>query len=281
MTVTVSTPSDLFLAPWARGRLLLLLLALVFAVAVVQPTAHVHAQGVNLPDGSGEPGPGDARTVETVTGRVSLTETSRKAWNLSETDWETYAGLMRGPSGIWYPELSPAAVLGINAATDAERERFARIVYEQERRRLDDLFAFNRAYARIARAERARPGFGYFGEFADAAGLAGPRATGLPASRLIVFVRQDCPACDSAVRDLARSGRPFDIYYAGAASDTEISRWARRVGLPAARVRDRTITLNHDTGFLSRSGGSVSDLPVLFRDPSLSARVSLESVLSR
>ena len=268
--------SVFLLAPWVHVRILFLLMVLVFTA--VLPAVAVHSQGANL---SSESGAVNSETVETVTGHVSLTETSRKAWNLSESDWQTYTSLMRGPSGIWYPGLSPAAVLGINASTDAERDRFARIVFEQERRRLDQLFDFNRAYARIARAERSQPGFGYFGEFEGASGLAGLQSTGLLRSRLIIFVGQDCPACDRAVQDLTRSRRPFDVYYTGASSDAEIQRWARRIRLPTERVRDRTITLNHDTGLLSRAGRSARDLPILFRDPSLANPVALESVLTQ
>ena len=148
-------------------------------------------------------------------------------------------------------------------------------------RRLDDLFAFNRSYQRIARAERLRPGFGYFGEFAGISGPVGSASSNLGSSRLLVFVRQDCAACDRMVRDLSASGRSFDIYYVGAGSDAEISRWARRIGLSPARVRDRTITLNHEAGSLSRTGKAISDLPILFRDPSLNATVSLEAALSQ
>ena len=250
---------------------------MVLVCTAILPAVSVLAQGAN----PSETDIAAVETVETVTGRVSLTESSRQAWNLSQTDWDTYTTLMQGPSGIWYPHLAPAAVLGIHAATEAERDRFARIVFEQERHRLDLLFAFNRAYTRMAREERTKPGFGYFGEYADVSALAGPGLSNINSSRLLVFIGQDCPPCDRTVRELSRSGRPFDIYYVGAGSDAEISRWARRVGLPPAKVRDRSITLNHDSGFLSQTGNSSFDLPILFRDPSLSTPVSLEAALTR
>lgn len=245
----------------------------------------------------------DTEPVRTVPGRVALTETARRAWGLSETDWTAYARLMQGPAGLHYPHLGPAFVLGIHAATEAERTRFARIVYRRERRRLDALFAFNRAYARIARADRARPDFRFFGEFGGPAGLsgntgntgnsapsvfsalsklsghAGPSPAGSAPARLLVFVGADCPRCDRAVRALAAADRPFDIYYVDAASDGEISRWARGIGLPADRVRDRGVTLNHDAGLLARAGLGGSGLPLLFRDPALKAPVPLEAVL--
>ncbi len=221
----------------------------------------------------------DSEVVGTTTGRVAFTESGREAWGLSKTDWSTYTRLMRGPSGLWYPHLAPPFVLGINAKSDADRERFARIVYGQERMRLDDLFAFNRAYQRIARTGRSAPDFNYFedsGEYGDHAGHPFPGST--PA-RVLVFVGPDCPRCDRTVLDLVVAGRTIDIYYVGAGTDTEISRWAHRVGLPQPRVRDRSITLNHDRGALARAGMNPSDLPVLFRDPSLETSVSLDTVI--
>lgn len=221
----------------------------------------------------------DTEDVETTKSRVFVTESGREIWGLSETDWSTYTKLMQGPSGLWYSRLAPAFVLGINAKSESERKRFARIVYDQERRRLEDLFAFNRTYQRIARAERSAPDYSYFGEFGEFGDLAGDSFPGTFPDRILVFVGPDCPRCDQSVLDLVVAGRPFDIYYVSAGSNAEISRWARRIGLPLSRVRDRSITLNHDRGALARAGMNRSDLPVLFRDPSLKTSVSLKSVI--
>ncbi|MXY64065.1 MAG: TIGR03759 family integrating conjugative element protein [Gammaproteobacteria bacterium] len=221
----------------------------------------------------------DTEVVETTASGVVITESGRGAWDLSETDWSTYTKLMRGPSGLWYSRLDPAFVLGINAKSESERERFARIVYDQERQRLDDLFAFNRAYQRIARAERSTPGFSYFGEFGDINDLSGSSIPDPFPARVLIFVGPDCPRCDRSVLDLVVAGRSFDIYYVGAGSNAEISRWARRIGLPPSRVRDRSITLNHDRGTLARTDMNRSDLPVLFHDSSLTTSVSLKSVI--
>ena len=221
----------------------------------------------------------DTEVVEITKSWVVVTESGREIWGLSETDWSTYTKLMQGPSRLWYSRLAPAFVLGINAKSESERERFARIVYDQERRRLDDLFAFNRAYQRIARAERSAPDFSYFGEFGTIGGLADITFPGTFPARILLFVGPDCPRCDQSVLDLVVAGWPFDIYYVDAGSNAEISRWARRIGLPPSRVRDRSITLNHDGGALARAGISRSDLPVLFRDPSLKTSASLKDVI--
>ncbi len=218
----------------------------------------------------------DTEVVETTKSRIVVTESGREIWGLSETDWSTYTKLMQGPSGLWYSRLAPAFVLGINAKSESERKRFAQIVYDQERQRLDNLFAFNRAYQRVVRAERSAPDFSYFGEFGD---LADNSFSGTFPARILVFVGPDCPRCDQSVLNLVVAGRPFDIYYVDAGSNAEISRWARRIGLPPSRVRDRSITLNHDRGALARAGMNRSDLPVLFRDPPLKTSASLKDVI--
>ena len=224
-------------------------------------------------------GTDDTEVLEITKKRVVVTESGRAVWGLSESDWLNYMKLMLGPSGLWYSRLAPAFVLGINAKSESERERFARIVYDQERRRLDDLFTFNRTYQRIARAERSAPNFSYFGDFEEIEDHAGNSFPDTFPARILLFVGPECPRCDQSVLDLVVTGWPFDIYYVGAGSNTEISHWARRIGLPPSRVRDRSITLNHDRGALARVGMYRSDLPVLFRDPSLKTSASIKDVI--
>ncbi len=93
----------------------------------------------------------NTESVNTRIRRIERNETHRQAWGLSETDWSRYQDLLSGPSGLWYSHLAPTVVLGINAESDAERQRFAQIVWEQEQQRLDNLFAFNRAYQQVTR----------------------------------------------------------------------------------------------------------------------------------
>lgn len=241
----------------------------------------------------------ETRRTATVLGRpdiarTDIARTGREAWGLSETDWNAYLELMEGPSGLWYAHLDPVFVLGINAATEAERDRFARMVYEQERRRIDALLAFNRAYQRIARAERGNPGFDFFDDrLLSPSAAAGPgtgnagmtalidRALDSPPARIQLFVARDCERCAHAARTLATSGRELDIRYVGARSDGEISRWARAAGIPPERVRDRSVTLNHARDELAQTGRAVAGFPILFPDASLGSPVTLEAALSR
>ena len=218
----------------------------------------------------------DLETTETVTGRIRTERTVREAWGLDETDWQRYQVLMEGPSGLWYAHLAPAMVLGINAGSETERMRFARLVWEQEQARLDALFAFNRAYQSIARTDRNRPGFSLFEEQLLRSPLPPPEETAVHGTRIQAFVAPGCPHCEDAIRALTASGRSFDVYVIGAGDDREIRAMARRAGIPVERVVERSITLNHAPGDrLVRAGHRIEDLPLFFTSRNLRSPVPL------
>lgn len=218
---------------------------------------------------------------ETATDPVRSGESGRKAWGLSEADWGRYRILMNGPSGLWYAHVAPAVVLGINARSEAERRRYARMVWEQEQARLDALLAFNRAYQEIARTERGRPGFSLFDEAALPQSRVRQHRTAVT-GRITAFVAPDCPQCERQIRELTALGRSFDVYVVGADSDRDIRIWAQRAGIPVERVFSRSITLNHDAANrLEQSGWGRSDLPLFFADRELESPVSLHSLGSQ
>jgi integrating conjugative element protein (TIGR03759 family) len=83
---------------------------------------------------------------------------------------------------------------------------------------------------------------------------------------LAVFVKADCPTCDQRVRQLQAAGTAFDLYMVGSRQDdTRIRQWATQAGVDPARVRARTITINHDAGrWLSL--GVPGELPAVVRE---------------
>lgn len=79
-------------------------------------------------------------------------------WGLSDTEWTNYLKLMQGQNGLWYPQLSPAAVLGLNATTDKERQHFAEIEARQEHDKVARELTFNHAvYAALRQLYSAEP----------------------------------------------------------------------------------------------------------------------------
>jgi len=63
-----------------------------------------------------------------------------KAWGMKQSEWMEYKELMStGPNAAYYankPELTPPMVMGINAKTDYDRTRYAKLSVEMERARL-------------------------------------------------------------------------------------------------------------------------------------------------
>ncbi|CUR46913.1 probable exported protein STY4558 [Alloalcanivorax xenomutans] len=161
-------------------------------------------------------------------------------------------------------QLDPLTLLGIEARTDEERQRYAGQLARIEHDRVERLLAFQRAYddafARLYPNEQA---------IADDTSLRRTAETDTLAQTLLqngqrprVFTALErCAACDRTVRRLVSqvtSGAlaALDIYVVGASSDDAIRDWAQSLSIPADRVRRRDITLNHAPDGIGRS-----DLP--------------------
>ena len=68
------------------------------------------------------------------------------------------------------------------------------------------------------------------------------------------------------MRQLQTAGTAFDLYMVGSRrDDARIRQWAAKAGIEPAKVRARTITLNHDAGrWLSI--GVPGELPAVVRE---------------
>lgn len=185
-----------------------------------------------------------------------------REWGLTAEDWSRYRQLMRGPLGVYSPNLDPLTALGIEARSEEERRRYAELQVRVEARRVDKLLAYQRAYD--AAWTRLYPHLlPVAGPAAEAS--SSPIGSSEP-GRLAVFVKDGCSPCDERVRELQAAGRPFDVYVVGSRNDDEhIRAWAMRVGIDPARVRSRTITLNHDAGRWLSIGGQ-GELPALLHE---------------
>ncbi|MDT0501277.1 MULTISPECIES: TIGR03759 family integrating conjugative element protein [unclassified Halomonas] len=195
----------------------------------------------------------------------TTTRTQRaEAWRLTERDWERYETLMEGPRGIWSPNLDPITALGVEARSAEERRRYAELLVEVERERTERELAFQRAYDEAW--QRLYPDEMPVDEF-----TLRPRNAfrftdeGALQARLTVYVAAEaCERCDSTVSELLAQGAQMDIFVLDSDGDDAVIRdWARRVGVPAARVRARDITLNHGEPNLEQ-GITVGSLPQVY-----------------
>jgi integrating conjugative element protein (TIGR03759 family) len=195
---------------------------------------------------------------ERTSANAALDERQAHDWGLRVEEWERYRQLMQGPLGLHSPNLDPLTALGIEARTGEERTRYAELQVQVEAQRVGKILAYQRAYD--AAWQRLHPDMP---RIADGE-VAGTRNAG--SGRLAVFIKADCTPCVQRVRGLQATGTEFDLYMVGSrGDDARLREWATQAGIDPARVRARTITLNHDGGrwlSLQLSG----DLPAVVRE---------------
>jgi len=196
-----------------------------------------------------------------------------KPWGLTAAEWERFEALKQQPRGYWSPGLDPLTALGMEAQSEAERQRYAELQVRLEVARVERELAYQRAYnAAFARLYpdllpiqdlSQTNGFTEMLKKGVAAGLSLPSAEG----RYRLFVKEDCADCVQQARLLQRLNEPFDLYMLGTkGDDNKVRRFASEAGILEADVKAKKITLNHDGG-LWQSGFSeqaAGQLPATF-----------------
>lgn len=212
------------------------------------------------------------QTSEAAASRISGTQTQSsvervheeqlaREWGLKSEEWTRYRQIMRGPLGIYSPNLDPLSALGIEARSDEERARYAQMQVRMEGLRVEKLLTYQRAYD--AAWQRLYPTLDRVKPTARTSEDQRPAASD---TRLAVFVKDNCPRCDARVRALQLQGRGFDLYMVGSrGDDAVIQRWATRVAIDPSKVGQRSITLNHDAGRWLSIGGQ-GELPAALRE---------------
>ncbi|WP_460322837.1 TIGR03759 family integrating conjugative element protein [Pseudomonas ogarae] len=177
-------------------------------------------------------------------------------WGLREEELDRFRALMQGPLGTYSPNLDPLSALGIEARTDAERRRYALLQVEAEAARVEKLLAYQRAYDQAWKDRFPAMAL------VNLPPMSSP-ATISATIKKAVFVRYDCPECERLVKQLKASGAAFDLYIVDSEQDDKrIRHWVQKVGITPSKIRDSSITINHDNGrWASISAGG--DLPAV------------------
>lgn len=201
------------------------------------------------------------QSAEKQSHQSRLTENRWLEWGLTEQDWTRYEELKNGPQGIWNPNLDPLTMLGIEARSESERNRYAELLARKEFERNEKIIAFQLAYD--SAFARLYPNILPFR--VDELGQDDVAPTS--SKRIIYFTRSDCgEKCTNDLRKLlAYAGdNPVDIYLVDSLqSDEKIRKWAVEHNIDVEKVRSRQITLNHDKGmWLKHANGK---MPVAFR----------------
>lgn len=203
--------------------------------------------------------------VYTAPRYLAAQSTDPNAFELSIEEWQRYLHLMQGPRGFWSAQVHPLMVLGFEADTDTERERYAEryaeVLWERRQKEMAFINAYTAAFQRR------------YGTTVEAMML---EAFGDPkryssAERVALFVSPQCTGCPGKIEELLmglRRGEAtgIDIYVLGAKNDAAIRDWARSIRLPPEEVKARRVTLNHDKGLLaSLTGRTETGLPYVHR----------------
>jgi integrating conjugative element protein (TIGR03759 family) len=234
--------------------------AIVVAVALAIASSHnANAQSASTPS--------SATQVTTTQSQATLDARHEQhlaqAWGLKREEWTRYRELMRGPLGIYSPNLDPLTALGIEARSDSERMRYAQLQARVEGARVQKLIAYQRAYDEAWK--QLFPGLPRVRRIQGSEQEEKRVAASATDARVAVFVKGGCPACDARVLALQAAGRTFDLYMIGTrGDDAVIHAWASRIAVDPAKVRTRAITLNHDAGRWLQVGDAGA-LPAVLR----------------
>ena len=191
---------------------------------------------------------------------AALDERQAREWGLRSEEWARYRQLMQGPLGVYSPQLDPLTALGLGLHLQLRVAPALLLAAGLDAQRVGKTLAYQRAYdAAWQRLFPGQPRVSLPGAKAQGAGNTG-------SGRLAVFVKADCAPCAQRVQQLQAAGTAFDLYMVGSRQDdARIRQWATQAGIDPARVRARTITLNHDAGrWLSL--GLPGDLPAVVRE---------------
>lgn len=190
----------------------------------------------------------DMSITETVIERSQ--QRAADAWGLNQQEVQRYESIMEGPRGIWSPNLDPLTALGLEARSEAERQKYAELLVETERKRVEAELAFQRAYDEAW--QRLYPGDMPVNSFTTNGGtnatqsVFGNTATSTSSRLNVVVATQGCGQCDATVKRLLSTGAAMDVWIVDSGgNDDRIRSWAAEVGIPPDQVRSGSITLNH------------------------------------
>ena len=194
-------------------------------------------------------------------------------WSLTEQDWIKYKEHMKGPRGIWSPNLDPLTILGVEAESEEERKIYARKLAILEFQRVEKELAFQRSYDHAMKTLYPTT------KIIDLSKLPNSKDKILNKTiklknlnkqkdRLLFFTKLNkCNLCRDyetrLLNDWVRKGGAIDIYVLDAKKDNDIRQWAKNLGISPNLVKQKKVTLNHDKGGLFLASGGVGSTPWL------------------
>ncbi|MFC0323668.1 TIGR03759 family integrating conjugative element protein [Gallibacterium melopsittaci] len=183
------------------------------------------------------------------------TDEQAKQWGLTNEEWQRYQQIRKSERQYWSPNLDPLTTLGIEAKTDTERQKYARLLAKKEFERVEKELKFQLAYD--AAFKELYPNISPISQSSNTENIS-------IEGRLVFFTRLSCNECNQKLRQLIQQGKSIDIYFVDSAqNDKAIRDWAVSQHIDINKVRSRQITLNHDQGMWLQHGQG--KIPVIFK----------------
>ena len=256
-------------------NILLAALLMAFWLIAVGPNT-AHAAGPQSTEGTTAAAT-EARSA--LSGREQAANIAAEAarWGLTELEYVRSLEIMRGLRGrISDPGITPIEVLGIEAATPAERAKYAemwvRMIEADTRKVLAFSTAVHAAWQRLYPAANFIDRGRVNQIRAQTDSRFGPMPIDLTRvkfpGRMMLFTRLACTTCDDALAGLvekvdADELRGLDIYVLDATDGdhAQIQDWARDRQIPIGLVRSGRVTLNFNAGTFEALADSLQYTP--------------------
>lgn len=160
-----------------------------------------------------------------------------EAWNINQQEYERYLYIKNNlPRGYYTPKAHPLYYLGLEARTDAEKEKYARAIAQMEYENAEKVQAFSKLIQKFQFEMYASEGV------MDISSVANYQEQSVKTAKLelvsSLFVDSSCvEACSQALKEeLTRiykgSSKQLHIVFPKNTKADSINRWARVVGLP-------------------------------------------------
>jgi len=226
------------------------------------------------------------QTVTELQTSVATIEEQARRWGITAEEYRRFQEAMEGPRGRFgTPNITPIEVLGIEAETTAERQRFAELWVETIRNDTAKVLAFSREVSatwrrlhgneplldrsiiniqRLKSGKRLLPTDGHASPLANQSQVQ-------PADHLLLFTETACESCSADVArlvsqlendDFAR----LDIFLLDVADGdvAAIQSWAASLAIPPGLVQSGKLTLNFDSGAYLGLAESMQFTPAKF-----------------
>lgn len=184
-------------------------------------------------------------------------------WMLTDKDWLKFKEIMKGPRGIWSPNIDPITALGVEEKDPIERRRYAEIWLKVETKRTELELAFE-----MERSNAAKRLLSNQQPINNAPWISEWNANRESIRKIVhMFVDVSCmDECKEDVKQIYGSigkNAQLDIYFKDGSSSDQIGKWAAYMGIPPEVVKSRKVTLNFDSGKSEKLGVQFAKTPVV------------------